>query len=124
MGWQYNQKTGELKRDGIAVGLGYSGHGEGKNNPIRQSVPNVGPIPCGFWEICGPPYTSADHGPYVLRLKPLADTLTFGRSSFLMHGDSRQYPGEASMGCVVLPREIRTEVWQSGDYRLEVISGL
>lgn len=124
MGWQYNQTSGALKKDGIPVGTGYSGHGEGKNNPSRQPVHDVGPIPCGLWEICGPPYISADHGPYVLRLKPLPDTETFGRSGFLMHGDSREHPGEASMGCVVLPREVRAKVWQSGDTRLEVISGL
>lgn len=124
MGWQYNQTSGELKKDQIPVGKGYSGHGEGKNNHLRQSVPNVGPIPCGLWEIVGPPYISADHGPYVLRLKPLPKTETFGRSAFLIHGDSRSAPGEASMGCMVFAREIRAKVWQSGDSRLEVISGV
>lgn len=123
MALQYNQLTGELKLNSIAAGSGYSGHGEGKNNPRRQTVHDVGPIPCGFWEICGPPYISADHGPFVLRLSPLPGTQTFGRSGFLIHGDSRENPGEASMGCIILPHEVRVKIWQSGERRLEVISG-
>ena len=120
--WTYSQKTGDLEQDGSHVATGYSGAGEGKNNPVLQSVRNVGPIPAGDWTIAGPPINIEDHGPYVLRLTPSADTDTFGRSGFLMHGDSKEHPGCASEGCVILPRPIREQVWESGDRDLQVVA--
>ena len=119
--WTYAQKTGELRQDGRPVGTGYSGTGDGKNNPDMQNVPNVGPVPRGDWTIAGPPADSKDHGPYVLHLKPAAETETHGRSGFLMHGDSKEHPGTASHGCIVLPRAVREEVWKSGDRDLQVV---
>jgi hypothetical protein len=122
--WTYAQKTGELQQDGQHVATGYSGAGDGKNNPDMQSIPNIGPIPQGDWTITGPPVNTAEHGPYVLRLAPKEETDTFGRSGFLMHGDSRNAPGTASHGCVILPRPVREQVWQSGDRELEVVSDI
>jgi len=120
--WTYSQETGELQHDGQHVSNGYSGAGVGKNNPEMQNVVNIGPIPRGEWTISGPPANTNDHGPYVLRLEPAANTQTFGRSGFLMHGDSKESPGCASHGCVILPRAVREEVWNSGDRKLEVLS--
>lgn len=119
--WTYAQKSGELRHDGEPIATGYSGAGPGKNNPEMQSVHNVGPIPRGDWNIAGPPSNTADHGPYVLRLTPGPETETFGRDGFLIHGDSKSAPGTASKGCVILSREIREQVWESGDRDLEVI---
>ena len=119
--WTFNQKTGELQQDGRHVANGYSGAGQGKNNPDLQHVRNVGPIPQGEWTVAGPPVDSAEHGPYVLRLEPSDATETFGRSGFLMHGDSKTAPGTASHGCVIMPKFVREEVWQSGDRTLEVV---
>jgi Protein of unknown function (DUF2778) len=120
--WTYAQKSGELQQDGQHVATGYSGASEGKNNPAMENVPNVGPIPRGDWTITGPPLDSKDHGPYVLKLSPAPSTETHGRSGFLMHGDSKEHPGSASHGCVILPRAVREEVWQSGDRDLEVVA--
>ena len=120
--WTYSQKTGELQQDAKHVSTGYSGAHEGKNNPAMENVPNVGPIPHGDWTIIGPPVDSKDHGPYVLKLHPAPSTETHGRSGFLMHGDSKEHPGSASHGCVILPRTVREEVWQSGDRDLEVVA--
>lgn len=120
--WTYAQKSGELQQDGKPVATGYSGSGAGKNNPAHQNVPNVGPIPQGDWTIAGPPADTADHGPYVLKLHPAAATETFGRSGFLVHGDSKEHPGCASHGCVILPRAVREQVWNSGDRELEVLA--
>jgi hypothetical protein len=103
------------------VATGYSGFEEGKNNPAMQAVTNVGPIPQGDWTIEGPPINTAEHGPFVLILTPSADTNTFGRSEFLMHGDSIQAPGTASKGCIIMAREAREQVWNSGDTDLEVV---
>ena len=120
--WTYSQRSGELQQDGGHVATGYSGAGAGKNNPALENVPNVGPIPRGEWTIAGPPADTPDHGPYVLRLNPAAGTETFGRSGFLMHGDSKEHPGCASHGCVILPRSVREQVWDSGDRELEVLA--
>jgi len=120
--WTYAQKSGELQHDGEPVATGYSGAGPGKNNPSMQTVHNAGPIPRGGWTILGPPVNTAEHGPYVLSLKPSPETSTFGRSGFLIHGDSKESPGCASQGCVILQRSVREEVWNSGDRNLDVVA--
>lgn len=122
--WTYAQASGQLLQDGQLVGTGYSGHDNGKNNPSMQAVPDVGPIPQGGWSIAGPPVNTAEHGPYVLTLQPAPGTNTFGRSGFLMHGDSIEAPGCASRGCVIMPRAVREQVWTSGDTDLEVVPAL
>jgi hypothetical protein len=122
--WTYVQQTGALLQDEQPVATGYSGFDNGKNNPAMQAVPNVGPIPQGEWTIVGPPVNTPDHGPYVLHLQPTPETNTFGRSGFLMHGDSIESPGCASRGCVIMPRTVREQVWNSGDTDLEVIAAL
>jgi hypothetical protein len=124
LAWTYAQKTGELQQDGKPVATGYSGAGAGKNNPEMEKVHNLGPIPQGEWTIVGPPINTQEHGPYVLKLEPGAKTTTFGRSGFLMHGDSKKSPGSASQGCVILPRTVREQVWKSGDRDLEVVAEL
>ena len=118
--WTYRQATGELLKDGRFIAQGYSGHGNGKNNPAAQNTPNVGPIPAGSWVIVSLTEGMTEHGPYVLRLEPCGGTGTFGRSGFLIHGDNRRAPGEASRGCVILPRFVREKVWASGDRALTV----
>jgi hypothetical protein len=122
LAWTYSQKTGELQRDGRPVAAGYSGAGEGKNNPAMENVHNVGPIPKGQWTIVGPPVNTEEHGPYVLGLRPSAETPTFGREGFLLHGDSKEFPGCASQGCVIMPRPVREQVWKSGDADLHVVA--
>lgn len=118
--WFYSQKTGEVDRNGTYAGVGYSGKGDGKNNPDYQRTPDFGPIPEGGWKIEGPPFDTTSHGPYVMRLAPNDTTDTFGRSGFLIHGDSLQHPGEASEGCIILSRPLREAIWGSGDYNLTV----
>jgi len=126
--WTYNQSSGQLSKDGILVDADcYSGSfPDGFNNPEKQSFPDIGPIPEGLWEICGPPFSDTAHGPYVLRLEPAPDTNTFGRTGFLMHGKPLP-PADirsGSKGCVCAAHETRTRVYQSGDTKLQVISGL
>lgn len=115
--WIYDQKTGQLSR---RVGVGYSGAGEGKNNPAMQDVQNVGPIPRGVYSI-GDPVDTTTHGPFVLALAPDPKNDMHGRSAFLIHGDSISRPGTASRGCIIMPRNVREQVWKSGDNELEVI---
>ena len=122
LAWAYSQTTGELQQDGKHVAKGYSGFGPGKNNPEMEQVHNVGPISAGDWKIVGPPVNTEAHGPFVLRLEPAPETQTFGRAGFLVHGDSKEFPGSASQGCVILPRSVREQVWNSGDADLKVVT--
>jgi len=46
---------------------------------------------------------------------------TFGRDGFLIHGDSVRHPGDASEGCIILPRRFRERIWTSEDTDLEVV---
>jgi hypothetical protein len=59
--WTWHQSSGDLSHDGSHVAHGYSGAGDGKNNPAFQRVHNVGPIPQGNvedqWTACR--YTNA-----------------------------------------------------------------
>ena len=119
----YVQKTGELTEDWEHRAWGYAGRGEGKNNPDMQSVKGIGPIPVGLYH----PEAPVNHpvvGLYAIRLVPHPDNEMFGRSSFLMHGDSRQHPGEASHGCIVVDPATRRAYWESGDKLLRVVSGV
>jgi hypothetical protein len=104
-------------------GWGYSGAGEGKNAPAMQSVHNVGPIPVGLYDI-GDPVNTPRHGPFVLPLTPHAENEMFGRSEFLIHGDSIEHPGTASEGCIILNRIVRNTIHDSGDNLLRVVSGV
>lgn len=115
--WIYDQASGQLSQ---RIAVGYSGAGEGKNNPAMQDVQNVGPIPQGAYSI-GDPHDTATHGPFVLALTSDRANDMHGRSEFLIHGDSFANPGTASHGCIVLPRKIREQIWRSGDTKLEVV---
>lgn len=120
--WTYSQSSGNLYFGDVLVATGYSGHGDGKNNPALESVRQVGPIPAGRWRLVGGPFDSPATGPFCLRLLPREGTQTFGRSGFLIHGDSKSAPGTASHGCIVLPRKIRQAIWESVDTELLVVA--
>ncbi|HUD64672.1 MAG TPA: tlde1 domain-containing protein [Candidatus Sulfotelmatobacter sp.] len=125
--WLYEQATGKLfDQDGELVGAGYSGgncgqNPEGKNNPAMQKIHCVGPLPIGVYTI-SPPEDTVTHGPFVLPLTPYPTNFMFGRSGFLIHGDSVLRPGDASEGCIIMPRAVRERIWQSHDYSLQVIA--
>jgi hypothetical protein len=122
--WQFNQTTGEISQDGNSIGFGYSGKmPDGKNNPAMQCVPDIGPIPCGIWDI-QPPYNCPTHGPFALPLVADPATQTFGRYGFLIHGDSIANPGYASEGCIIANRLVRVKIWDSNDHRIMVVSGI
>lgn len=117
--WTYNITTGEMSRDGEVEAVGYSGQPSCKNDPSKCAVHNKGPIPPGRYSI-GQPRDTASHGPFVLPLTPADDNEMFGRSGFLIHGDSAAHPGEASEGCIILPRTVRNVIHESEDVELEV----
>ena len=118
--WVYEQLTGRIVGPTGQLFTGYSGLGEGKNNPTEENIRDVGPIPEGFYDILTPEY-SPDHGPFAMRLMPDADNTMFGRTGFLMHGDSIEHPGAASEGCIIMDHAARERIWWSGDHRLQVV---
>lgn len=120
--WTYSQSSGALTfYDCAFFSRGYSGKGEDKNEPESQEIHNRGPIPRGRWQI-HPPINTPEHGPFVLPLSPLGFTEVFGRSGFLIHGDSKTHPGEASEGCIILDRNTRETIWNSADHEIEVVA--
>lgn len=119
--WTYVQHTGEFLHNGLQVATGYSGCGLGKNNPDLQYVSGVGPLPCGTFDI-GPSTNSAHTGQHIMHLTPNPATQEmFGRGDFEIHGDSKEHPGMASHGCIILPLLVREQITASGDTKLEVI---
>ena len=122
--WTYVQVTGQLlDPTGKLLATGYSGAPEAKNDPSKQYIEDVGPIPVGKYDILAPVNT-VTHGPYVLPLNPGPSNRMFDRMGFLIHGDSVIEPGTASKGCVIMPREAREAIWASGDHQMQVISGI
>jgi len=120
--WTFKQSTGELfNPEGQVIARGYSGFGPGKNNPAAQTERNIGPLPQGDYLI-GSAYDSQTHGPYVLPLISDPKNEMFGRSAFLIHGDSKENPGQASHGCIILTRMIRVLIGTSNVRELQVIA--
>jgi hypothetical protein len=110
--WTYKQSNGFLVNgNGTHRATGYSGHGEGKNNPAMQEVHDVGPIPRGIYDIEGEPFDSPKHGKYCLRLKPRPENEMYGRDGFLCHGDKIGAPGTASEGCIIMGPDVRKEIY-------------
>ncbi|MFM2479936.1 tlde1 domain-containing protein [Celerinatantimonas sp. YJH-8] len=100
---------------------GYSGQGRGKNNPEMQNIKSTGPIPRGKYTIIGTPFKHPHTGIYTLRLQPNASNIMFGRDGFMIHGDSRAHPGQASEGCIILPFWVRKSIWMSNEREIEVV---
>jgi hypothetical protein len=117
MKWLWRQATGELLQqidDNLlsdVIATGYSGMGDGKNNPTMQNVGDVGPIPRGSYRIEDP---VDEPSSYTLPLVPGPSNNMYGRSGFLIHGDSLHLPGWASQGCIVLGLAARVKIAQSG----------
>lgn len=120
--WTYQQSTGALTDPaGKVIAHGYSGNGEGLNNPAKQSVRSIGPIPAGMWFITLKPLEHTDVGPLALPLSPLGHT-ALGRSLFRIHGDNKLGNHSASHGCVIMPRDIRQKIIDAGVTYLHVVA--
>lgn len=123
--WTYHQKSGKLFHNGVFVATGYSGQPGYKNDPTKQHLRALGPVPRGKWKITER-YDSKNVGPYTLKLQAVDDRFDdvhdeTKRSAFRIHGDSIKNPGTASNGCIILGRPIRERIWKSGDRDLEVV---
>jgi hypothetical protein len=111
-----------MLHDGILVGQGYAGAGAGKDNPAEQAIHETGPVPQGGYTI-GPARNLPHFGSLVMELTPDTANEMFGRSGFLIHGDSLAHPGHGSEGCIVLPEAARQAIADSQDRLLLVVSG-
>jgi hypothetical protein len=123
MGFQYSQATGEFTEDGQLLATGYSGNGDGMNNPAMQQVHGTGPIPQGSYTIEAP-HADAEVGPVAMCLVPAAGNAMFNRGDFLIHGDNPALDHSASEGCIVLPHTARAAIGAkvlAGDDQLTVV---
>lgn len=120
--WLYQQSTGKLwNPSGLCVGQGYAGRGDGKNNPAMQQAQLKGPLPQGKYTI-GAAYHHPHLGPVCMDLTPDPTNEMFGRSLFRIHADAIDHPGDASEGCIVMPRSVRDQVATSSDRDLRVVA--
>jgi type VI secretion system (T6SS) effector TldE1-like protein len=125
--WTYKQEPGDLLLNNEHVAFGYSGGGEGKNNPAMQDIHDVGPIPRGRYRIeliadeNNNPVDYEHKKAPVIRLVPDPTNEMFGRDGFLIHGDSISQPGTASEGCIIMAHWVRQNILQSRDLDLAVI---
>lgn len=122
--WTYEQKSGKLSHNAEPVATGYAGGNcglspEGKNNPDMQNVPKVGPLPQGKYKF-GTPVAQSHLGPFAIPLIPDPANEMFGRSDFFVHGDTTP-GGNASEGCIIVPRYVRNAMAASPDQELEVV---
>lgn len=118
--WKYKQSTGELFRDGKLIETGYSGVLTNKNNPDREQVRGMGPIPRGTWRI-GRSGTSK--GPLTITLIHVSGN-AYGRDmrTFRMHGDKRHgIAGFASEDCIIMSPSTRLLVSKDTGAELEVV---
>lgn len=122
--WTYQQSTGRLDHSGTDIQIGYSGHGEGLNNPSMQDVVGVGPLPQGRYTI-GKSYLHPRLGRVTMNLEPNPANDMFGRSAFRIHGDNPQMDHTASDGCMIFDYATRCRVSDAvdaGDSELEVVA--
>lgn len=117
--WLYVQSSGDLFSGRSYVETGYSGAVPvGKNDPSKECVRNVGPIPRGYYSIGAAILT-----PTAVTLPLSADNPAYcspPRSGFLIHGDNST--GTASQGCIILSRATRDRINASDDKRLRVVA--
>jgi len=119
--YTYEQATGRfLGPDGKLLATGYSGNGEGLNNPAMEAVHMVGPIPRGGWAIDLTPLPLGHLGPLALVLSPVGFDPN-GRSLFRIHGDNSAMNHTASDGCIILPHDARQAIVNGAVTALEVM---
>lgn len=119
MSISYAQLTGHIELNNSLLGVGYSGHASGLNNPDDEAIPDIGPIPRGEWRIARWDDHHGDKGPQVAVLEPVEHD-AHGRTGFLIHGDNSALDHTASRGCVIAARTIRDALRSSGEMQLFV----
>ena len=113
----YSQRSGIFRfvdKRGQATELaGFAGRRNGRNNPLAQSLANVGPLPVGFYRATVVPHPRFK-APAV-RLDPYTTNQMYGRAGFWIHG------GIESHGCIILQAKARQRLVAAGVAVLEVV---
>lgn len=120
MNYTYERATGKWTQLDKLLGYGYSGNGEGLNNPEMSNVKSIGPLPKGWYTI-GIAYHNKTKGELTMNLTPDKDNEMYGRAYFELHGDNKLMNRTASDGCIVLARMLRDLISRSKIVRLQVI---
>lgn len=117
----YKQATGEFRQyaQPNALGYGYAGHGEGKNNPAMEGVHNIGPLPRGEYRIG--PAQKHKHLGLAMYLTPKDLHKMLNRGGFFIHLENPAHPGESSEGCPVVSFVLFKLIADSGDHDLKVV---
>jgi hypothetical protein len=124
--------SGKMYSDaGELLDIGYSGQPPHVNDIAAVGEVGIGPIPPESWRISGMELDNPKLGPFVLLLEPDEPTMAYVISlnrdpnSFRIHGERiTPPPGYASDGCIILPRAIREQIWNSGDHALDTVAQL
>ncbi len=118
--WTYKQSTGELYRNDKLIEIGYSDVLTNKNNPDREQVRGMGPIPRGTWRI-GSHGTSL--GPLTITLNHISgNSYRRDMSTFRMHGEKvHGASGFASAGCIIMSHATRLLVSKDIGAIMEVV---
>lgn len=119
MEYQWKQPEGELWSEGKRLAGGYAGAPGHVNKTASEKIKDKGPIPRGSYTITLIYPSHAKFGPHVSVLQPDPGNKMFGRSGFLIHGDSIKAPGAASEGCIILDSKTRQK-FRVGD-RIHVV---
>ncbi|MBX7240359.1 MAG: FG-GAP-like repeat-containing protein [Bacteroidia bacterium] len=109
--YNYDSSSGTLTGSDLSL-EGYSGNGDGYNNPSMENVKNVGPIPRGCYNV-GESFTNAK-GQVRTRLEPQFGTEMYGRSGIQIHRGTFNGPRTSSHGCIVLKNNDAVSKIQSG----------
>jgi hypothetical protein len=91
-----------------ACGFGYSGAAGYLNDQMFQDYRFSGPLPAGTYTITEI-YNDPRRGASTCVLTPAASNEMFGRSGFLIHGDTTPPSHSASDGCIVTPLWVRQQ---------------
>ncbi len=131
MTYTYYQNTGrfiggegEWKVDTI----GYSGKGDGRNNPKSQCIKNIGPAPATQYTLgeCTGKMKRTKIRPCSFPMIPVNEQEMCGRNAIFIHGckccdenppecDETEPPcGDCSQGCIILNRQTRMKL-REGD---------
>lgn len=124
--WIFESSTGKwYDPSGKFLVKGYAGgncgkNPEGVNNPEMQGKKHIGPLPEGLYEL-GKLVLESHLGKYAISLVPDESNDMLGRSDFYVHGDTTP-SGNASEGCIIIPRSYREALWASKDRQVKVVA--
>jgi len=114
MKYTYNRYWGIFTRPALApnvtpelCGYAYSGHEGALNDIHKQNIQGIGPLPAGTYVISRI-YDDPERGNHTCELLPQTTNKMYGRSGFLIHGDTTAEAHNASDGCIIAPFSVRS----------------